>query len=100
MRGPGSRGGISRRGRGSKKVDASDKHTDRAGTSASTSHEGRGGRGGGGTSGRGGSSSRGGKSSMMSMLDIAPAPSPQSHAGNLAPAPGPSPLAGPELVMK
>jgi hypothetical protein len=37
---------------------------------------------------------------MMSMLDIAPTPSQQGHAGNLAPAPGPSPLAGPELVMK
>jgi hypothetical protein len=99
LRGPGSRGGVSRRGRGAKKADASDKHTDRAGTSASTSHEGRGGRG-GGSAGRGGSSSRGGKSSMMSVLDIAPAPGPQGHTGNLAPAPGPSPLAGPDLVMK
>lgn len=100
LRGPGSRGGTSRRGRGAKKADASEKHTDRSGTSASTTHEGRGGRGGGAAAGRGGSSSRGGKSSVLSMLDIAPAPGPQAPTGNLAPAPGPSPLAGPELVMK
>ncbi|KAI2786696.1 hypothetical protein POX_g09084 [Penicillium oxalicum] len=99
LRGPGSRGGVSRRGRGSKKTDTSDKHSDRNGTTASTSHESRGGRG-GSTAGRGGSSSRGGKNSIMSMLDIAPAPSQQSHMGGIAPAAGASPLAGPELVMK
>ncbi|KAF7715620.1 Uncharacterized protein PECH_000967 [Penicillium ucsense] len=99
LRGPGSRGGLSRRGRGAKKTDATEKHGDRNGTTASASHEGRGGRG-GNTSGRGGTSSRGSKNSVMSMLDIAPAPSPQSQMGNITPAPAGSPLAGPELMMK
>ncbi|KAJ5965952.1 hypothetical protein N7481_012666 [Penicillium waksmanii] len=112
LRGPGSRGGTSRRPRGSKKADA-EKHGERNGTTASATHEGRGGRGGG--SGRGGSSStRGGKSSastpstpaqnnnnpsVMSMMDLAPAPPnlTPNHNSNLAPTPGPSPLAGPSL---
>lgn len=111
LRGPGSRGGTSRRARTTKKAVEGDKGTpERSGSNASAAHEGRGGRG-----GRGGSSStRGAKSSsgpssgsaMMSMMDLAPAPpsnpaTPTSNPNtNLAPVPGPSPLAGPELVMK
>lgn len=36
------------------------------------------------------------------MMDLAPAPPnlTPSHNSNIAPAPGPSPLAGPELLMK
>ncbi|CAI7667483.1 unnamed protein product [Penicillium manginii] len=109
LRGPGSRGGTSRRPRGSKKADA-EKHGERNGTSASAAHEGRGARGG---SARGGSSStRGAKTSastpstpahnspsVMSMMDLAPAPPnlTPSQNPNLAPTPGPSPLAGPSL---
>jgi hypothetical protein len=112
LRGPGSRGGTSRRARTTKKAAEGDKGTpERSGSNVSTAHEGRGGRG----SGRGGSTAtRGAKtssgpssgSSMMSMMDLAPAPNsnaatPTSNSNpNLAPAPGPSPLAGPELVMK
>ncbi|KAJ5816845.1 hypothetical protein N7447_009078 [Penicillium robsamsonii] len=97
LRGPGSRGGTSRRPRGNKKTDGG---SDRAATTASAVHESRGGRGGGnGTSGRGASNStRGGKSSIsIPMPDLAPAPSTPSVAH--AP-PGPSQLAGPELMMK
>ncbi|KAJ5162399.1 hypothetical protein N7492_007791 [Penicillium capsulatum] len=130
LRGPGSRGGTSRRARGSKKADQGDKHgMERSGTAASGAHEGRGGRAGssaGGSSRGGGASTRGGKaaaataaatapssgpssgpSSMMSMMDLAPAapstPTPNPNpSSNVAPdpVPGPSPLAGPELLMK
>jgi hypothetical protein len=110
LRGPGSRGGTSRRARTTKKAAEGDKGTlERSGSNASTAHEGRGGRG----SGRGGSTAtRGAKtssgpssgSSMMSMMDLAPAPNsnaatPTSNPNpNLAPAPGPSPLAGPSSL--
>ncbi|OQD80796.1 hypothetical protein PENANT_c031G03333 [Penicillium antarcticum] len=109
LRGPGSRGGTTRRPRGSKKADA-EKHADRNGTTASA--EGRGGRGGGaGSSGRGGSTStRGGKASTATsastpsipMPDLAPSPStPTTAPPAPAPAPpAPSPLAGPEPMMK
>jgi len=111
LRGPGSRGGTSRRARGSKKADA-EKHSDRNGSAPSPAHEGRGGRGGGAAGRGGGSSTRGGKSStpstpshntnspsVMSMMDLAPAPPnlTPSQNSNIAPAPGPSPLAGPSL---
>lgn len=104
LRGPGSRGGTSRRPRGAKKADQGDKGTpDRNGTTASAAHEGRGSRAGGAAgSGRGGSSAstRGGKSgSMMSMMDMASSPL-SNPTPNITPVPGPSPLAGPELVMK
>lgn len=113
LRGPGSRGGTSRRARTTKKAAEGDKGTpERSGSNASTAHEGRG-RG----SGRGGTSTRGAKassgpssgpasgSSILPMMDLAPAPStpstPTSNPNsNLAPVPVPSPLAGPELVMK
>ncbi|CAI7575847.1 unnamed protein product [Penicillium glandicola] len=100
LRGPGSRGGTSRRPRGNKKVDGEKPGSDRAATTASGAHESRGGRGGGtGTSVRGGTNStRGGKSSIsIPMPDLAPAPSTPSAAHG---PPGPSPLAGPELMMK
>ncbi|KAJ5819720.1 hypothetical protein N7474_005311 [Penicillium riverlandense] len=131
LRGPGSRGGTSRRPRTTKKADQDkdkdkDKQSgDRNGSTASASHEGRGGRAGGsaGGSGRGGStaSGRGGKStnssapapsSMMTMMDLAPAPGPTPSSNSTVPPapapalaappahPGPSPLAGPELIMK
>lgn len=114
LRGPGSRGGTSRRARTTKKAAEGDKGTpDRSGTSASVAQEGRGGRG-GGSSGRGGSNgnTRGGKSaapsgsSIMSMVDLAPAPSsnspkPSPNSNPIqASAPGPSPLAKPELLTK
>lgn len=98
LRGPGSRGGTSRRPRGNKKADSGG--SDRAATTASATHESRGGRGGGtGTSGRGGTNStRGGKSSIsIPMPDLAPAPSTPSVIHG---PPAPSPLAGPELMMK
>ncbi|KAJ5854532.1 hypothetical protein N7534_007075 [Penicillium rubens] len=97
LRGPGSRGGTSRRPRGNKKADGG---SDRAATTASAAHESRGGRGGGtGTSNRGGTNSnRGGKSSIsIPMPDLAPAPSTQGVAHG---PPAPNPLAGPELMMK
>lgn len=104
LRGPGSRGGTSRRGRGTKKTEG-DK-PERNGTTASTATEGRGGRG-GASAGRGGSNSaRGGKtaapptptaSTPISTPDHAPAPSTPSMVS--AP-PGPSPLARPELMTK
>ncbi|KAJ5472500.1 hypothetical protein N7530_006501 [Penicillium desertorum] len=97
LRGPGSRGGTSRRPRGNKKADGG---SDRAATTASAAHESRGGRGGGTTtSNRGGTNSnRGGKSSIsIPMPDLAPAPSTQDVAHG---PPAPSPLAGPELMMK
>ncbi|KAJ9487920.1 hypothetical protein VN97_g5396 [Penicillium thymicola] len=97
LRGPGSRGGTSRRPRGNKKADSG---SDRAATTASAAHESRGGRGGGtGTPGRGGTNStRGGKSSVsIPMPDLAPAPSTPSVVHG---PPAPSPLAGPELMMK
>ncbi|KAJ5780928.1 hypothetical protein N7457_006088 [Penicillium paradoxum] len=100
LRGPGSRGGTSRRPRGNKKAEGEKHASERTGTTASGTHESRGGRGGGAaSSGRGGSNStRGGKSSVsIPMSDIAPTPS----TPGIAPAPpGPSPLAGPELMMK
>ncbi|KAJ5124688.1 uncharacterized protein N7515_008513 [Penicillium bovifimosum] len=89
LRGPGSRGGTTRRPRGNKKADG-EKHAN-----ASTAS----GRGGSSGSSRGGSNSaRGGKSSAsVPMPDIAPSPSTPS----IVPAPpGPSPLAGSELTMK
>ena len=107
LRGPGSRGGTSRRPRGNKKSEG-EKHTvERSGTTASAANESRGGRGGTSGSGRGGSNSaRGGKSSSSAsaststpgpMPDLAPTPS----TPHIVPAPpGPSPLAGPELMMK
>ncbi|KAK4869777.1 hypothetical protein LT330_005501 [Penicillium expansum] len=97
LRGPGSRGGTSRRPRGNKKADSG---SDRASITASAAHESRGGRGGGtGTPSRGGTNStRGGKSSIsIPMPDLAPAPSTPSVAHG---PPAPSPLAGPELMMK
>ncbi|KAJ5537975.1 hypothetical protein N7513_005923 [Penicillium frequentans] len=102
--GPVQGGGTSRRPRGAKKADQGDKGTpDRNGTTASAAHEGRGGRAGGAAgSSRGGSSAstRGGKSSsMMSLMDMASSPLSNSTP-NITPVPGPSPLAGPELVMK
>lgn len=109
LRGPGSRGGTSRRARTTKKATEGDKGTsERSGTTASTTHEGRGGRGGGGA-GRGASNAgtRGEKSaapsgsSTMSMMDLAPATSSNSsNAASNSSAPGPSPLAKPELMMK
>ncbi|KAJ5692126.1 hypothetical protein N7462_001549 [Penicillium macrosclerotiorum] len=115
LRGPGSRGGTSRRARTAKKADQADKHADkhdkhadkhadRSGTTASSAHEGRSGRGGSaaGSSSRGGGGggARGGKSSSLTtMVDLAPAP-PSNSTPNIAPAPSPSPLTGPELVMK
>lgn len=100
VRGPGSRGGTSRRARGSKKADAGEKHS----AAPSPSHESPRGRGGGSGS-RGGGSSRGAKassSSSLGMVDLAPAPPapPVNPQPALTPAPGPSPLAGPELAMK
>jgi hypothetical protein len=109
LRGPGSRGGTSRRARTTKKAAEGDKGTpERSGSNASTAHEGRGrGSRGGGTSTRGAKSSSGPSTGapIMSMMDLAPAPSstpgtPSNTNSNLAPTPGPSPLAGPELVMK
>lgn len=114
LRGPGSRGGTSRRGRGSKKADLGDKHgPERTGTTASSAHKARGGHVGdsAGSSSRGGSASaRGAKtpsgpSSMISMMDLAPAPpstptpNPNSSVAPV-PVPGPSPLPGSELAMK
>lgn len=96
LRGPGSRGGTSRRARTTKKADAGEKHS----ATSSPSHEGRG--RGGGPGSRGGGSSRGAKastSSSIGMVDLAPAP-PSNPQPTLTPAPGPSPLAGPELAMK
>ncbi|EKV16582.1 Histone promoter control protein 2 [Penicillium digitatum] len=96
LRGPGSRGGTSRRPRGNKKADSG---SDRAATAVSVAHESRGGRGGTGTPGRGGTNStRGGKSSIsIPMPDLAPAPSTPSVAHG---PPTPSPLAGPDLMTK
>lgn len=100
LRGPGSRGGTSRRPRGNKKTDGEKHVNDRTGTTASGTHESRGGRGGAaaGASRGGSNSTRGGKSSAPTpMSDVAPTPS----TPGVAPAPpGTSPLAGPELMMK
>ncbi|KAJ6153829.1 hypothetical protein N7470_006788 [Penicillium chermesinum] len=99
LRGPGSRGGTSRRARTTKKADQGEKH----GTTSSPSHDSPRGRGGGpGSRGGGAGSTRGAKaanSSSMPMVDLAPAP-PSHSQPPLTPAPGPSPLAGPELAMK
>lgn len=98
LRGPGSRGGTSRRPRGNKRADGGSDRAATAAFAASASHESRGGRGGGtGSSGRGGTNStRGGKSSIsIPMPDLAPAPSGVAHGP-----PAPSSLSSPELMMK
>ncbi|EAU31081.1 predicted protein [Aspergillus terreus NIH2624] len=84
LRGPGSRGGTSRRRINKPRPTADDKSA-----AASTSH----GRGGGAAAGRGGSTStRGGKTPAM--VELAPRP-------NLVPAPaGPNATAGSEIGMK